>query len=414
MINFLSGLTWRGKWIISLLSGISLSIISWFYLNSNYTLEVEDSLFVKEVYLKNKLLHIKPSNDRPFVFINTGNDLKLIDNPEGLGSVVVADRYKLYQLIQLINKVKQHPKFILLNVQFAYAYQNSSDSIRKIPGASCKTSDFPDPNIDKLLQNEIEHSGKRLMMIATSENGELKKPIYSGPYGISHFETYGKSVNKVELDFPKLNSYSVSCLLNQKLDNGVYQNRKFFTTCNGRLCFNYIWPDYFYYLTDSLTTAKQNVYYPSITGALADFRTLKNIDWFFKGKVIIIGNFNVTMDTPAGKMPGTVAMIDTYLTLLNGKHLVSIYWLVFLFAVFSCLSFVAIFSEMPLLTFNFESAIAEKVNDFFKKYLSYLGALFVVSLLSVFLFNMSISLVFPAFIFSVIASIKKLINPQEL
>lgn len=394
------------KLITSLCAGALLTIATWFYLNSYYTLEIEDSLFEKEVVIKNKIFEVKPAKNKSFIFINTGNDLKLIDKPDDLGSAAVTDRFKLYQLLKFINISKYKPDFTLLNLEFIYPYQNTTDSIRLTHDLNCKTIDFPDKSIDDSLQNQISQS-KRLMLCADYKDDKIQKPIYNCVYGISYFETYGKSVNKIRLSYPEITSYAMPCLLDQKLDRAIYSPGKFLTLCNGKLSFNYLWPDY-YYTDEGIKAEKQNLYYPTINGALEDFKSEKTLNKLFDGKILIIGNLNIDMDSPAGKITGTVILIDTYLSLLNGKQFVPVLWILFLFLVFSLLSFISIFSALPELKFKLHFLFSEQLTEFLQKFISYIAFLFVLSMISVFIFDISISLIIPAFIFSGIAYLKKI------
>jgi len=75
-------------------------------------------------------------------------------------------------------------------------------------------------------------------------------------------------------------------------------------------------------------------------------------------------------------------------------------WMAFVIVVFSLLSYMAIYDPMPEVNFRFKFAFAEQVTSFVKEYISYIGILILVSLLSTLLFNITISLFLPAFIFS--------------
>src|SRR5471030_845270 len=91
------------KLLVSFLCGLGVFVISWFYLNSYYTLSVEDDLFNYEVFFKHKLFNIRPEKNKQFVFISTGKDLSLVNDNTGYGNITVSDRYKLLKFLQAIN-----------------------------------------------------------------------------------------------------------------------------------------------------------------------------------------------------------------------------------------------------------------------------------------------------------------------
>ncbi len=225
--------------------------------------------------------------------------------------------------------------------------------------------------------------------------------MYKSNYGIADYKTYGSFLNKFRLYYHDLQSLSIPGLLNQNMDGAKYSGNQFATFCNNRLCFNYIWPDYYYDESDvKADSTYQEYHIGSLLPLLNSSAAVKTI---FKNKVVFVGNFEDDVhDTPAGKIPGTIVLADIYLSLLNGKHLVPYLWIVFMVAMFSMLSYMAIYNQLPDVKFNFGFAFAEQVSGFLKEYVSYVGILLFISVLSVFLFGITISLFLPAFIFSAI------------
>ena len=61
---------------------------------------------------------------------------------------------------------------------------------------------------------------------------------------------------------------------------------------------------------------------------------------FFKNKIVIIGNFSTDMHiTPVGRMPGSIIIFNTFLTLEAGYHLYSWGWFLYLLIALSFLSY---------------------------------------------------------------------------
>jgi hypothetical protein len=387
--------------LIALATGIVVFIITWFYINSYLTLSVEDDLLSRETFFIHNLLKNKPAKNKKFVFISTGKDLNLIDDTAGYGNISVSDRYKLYKLLRAINNAQARPEYILLDLQFYYPYNYSvDDSVQALVKKSNLPFFFPDKSVDDSLAAEIKRNNNIAISVLLNNN-QIQTPMYKSNYGIADYKTYGSFLNKFRIWYHDLNAPSMPGLLHQKIDGASYSGNRFATFCNHRLCFNYIWPDYYYDENDvKADSAYQEYHIGSLLPLLNDPKTVKAL---FKDKVIFIGNFEDDVhDTPAGKIPGTIVLADIYLSLLNGKHLVPWLWVSFMVTVFSMLSYMAIYNQLPDVKFNFGFAFADQVSGFLKEYVSYIGILLLASVLSVFLFGITISLFLPAFIFSAI------------
>ncbi|MBK7432954.1 MAG: hypothetical protein IPI66_03000 [Chitinophagaceae bacterium] len=58
-------------------------------------------------------------------------------------------------------------------------------------------------------------------------------------------------------------------------------------------------------------------------------------DQFLKDRFIVLGNYETDIHpTPIGKMPGVLILLNTYLSLFNGKHQPGILWFLCLFVIF--------------------------------------------------------------------------------
>ncbi len=383
----------RRKIFISLFTGIIIFLITWVYLNQYYTLGLEDGLFKKITILKQKLLNIKPRKTKDFVFINTAKDLSLIEDTASYGNLPVSDRGKIVQLLRAINNAPSKPIFTLIDIQFYYPY-----SI--------------DLNMDDSLQTEISRN-KNIILSVLYKNGMIDTPLIKTNYGIADYVTYGSSINKFRLYYAGLKTPSIPCLLYEKVDHANFTGNKYATFCNGRLCFNYLWPTY-YYDQDNIKTDAP-VY--NIGSILLSLKNDSNrINDFVKNKIICIGNFtDDIIQTPRGRIPGTIILGDIYLSLLNDKHFVPWLWILFLILSFSILSYIALFRKIPELRLKFGFLFSKHLANFITQYISYIGILMLLSIVSFFLFEINVSLFLPAFIFSGIEYIaQKKYNPDKL
>jgi len=386
--------------IISVCSGTAIFLITWFYINSYYTLSIEDSLYNNEAIIKHHLLKVHPEKNKQFLFISTGKDMSMVDDTGGTGTVTVSDRYKLFKLLQAINRAGAKPAFILLDLQFYFPYNFTlPDSIRATVKRDKLDKYFAEKSIDDSLQAEIKKD-KYIIISVLLNNGKIDTPIYKGNYGIADYVTYGSTINKFRITYNGSKINSVPAMLNKQLDGAVYSGGPYATFCDNRLCFNYIWPGYYY---DGENVKSDSTYQYYHIGSLMNF--LDNtavMGTIVKNKVIFIGNFEDDVhDTPAGKIPGTIVLADIYLSLLNGKHYVPYLWIVFLIVSFSALSYAAIYDKLPKIELK-SGIMTSLIYSFFSDYFSYLGILLILSLASVILFNINVSLFLPAFIFSAI------------
>ncbi len=126
----------------------------------------------------------------------------------------------------------------------------------------------------------------------------------------------------------------------------------------------------------------------------------ENASQFFENKVVLIGNFGEDIhSTPVGKMSGPVILANIYLSLLNQQHIVSLALVLMLFIAFSILSYVAWFGKMPVVRLN-EDVFPTFVAKFVRKYVTYFGCMFFLSLLSLFCFQIQVPLFIPALLFA--------------
>jgi hypothetical protein len=103
--------------------------------------------------------------------------------------------------------------------------------------------------------------------------------------------------------------------------------------------------------------------------------------------------------TPVGPMSGTLVLANIYLTLLKGHHIVSFIWLALILIVYTLLSYCAWFKKIPRINWGFRFVFADQVSAFLSGYISYTGIMLLVSILSFWLFNIFVNILFPALIF---------------
>ena len=396
------------KIIISLLSGLIILAITWKYQNYDFSLSVEDS-FMKKMFLLKENIYATPSKAKAdFVFINTGKDLALVeDTLQEYGQVVVSDREKIYRFLAHLNTLPVKPLFSVIDIQFYFPYTK-------------------DLRVDSLLMNELAKNDKLLIPILKIDGEYYKNPLYKTRYAYSNYRTFGPTFNKFRI-MNEEEIASIPLILHQSINNAVYKDGFFFPTCNGRLCLSALWPNY-YLKNDDITglnyhanvqeikkdippRRQENVsaQYYNLGEILLDLDTDKEkYASFFAGKIIIMGNFDADIHlTPVGKMAGPILLANIYLSLLNGQHIISSWLLIVLMLAFSALSYVAWFSKIPELKFNFKFLFSSYLEKFIRGYISYFGCMFFLSILVLLFFNVQVALFLPSFIFTGIEYIRK-------
>jgi hypothetical protein len=222
--------------------------------------------------------------------------------------------------------------------------------------------------------------------------------------------------------------------MHQVINGAKYKDRKFYATCNGKLCFSAIWPTYYFRqqdvksietktkLSDIKTKIDSNTnisvqYYTLgelLFGMEANPDEYKNL---FQNKIVIAGNFLYdTHSTNVGTMSGPVLLANIYLSLLNKQHIVNIIFILSLILAFTALSYIAWFKKLPQIKFNnrfINSNFITKYlfTEFVIKYIqlifTYSGLLWIMSLLAIWIYNTPIPLLFPLLILIWINTIKE-------
>lgn len=389
---------------IALLAGFIILVVTWKYQNYDYTLALEDAFFKKVFLIRDKILSPKPKKTKEFVFINTGKDLALVEDTVDYGSVAISDRAKILQVMQYINRTSAKPAIVVIDVQFYYPF-----SI--------------DPEVDELLQQEIGASDKVVIPILKAGSDRYKPPLYRTRYAHSDYRTFSATFNKFRIliqDTVK----SIPILMHEMMDGARYRDHFLYPTCNGRLCLTAMWPTY-YLLEDSVKKASYAEGMETIESTLVgqkvhtEFYNIGELLYALEGnptavknfladKVVIIGNFQEDVHvTPVGKMAGPVLIANLYLSLLNGEHIVSPLFVLLMLGSFTVLSYVAIFKKMPEINLSFKFLFSSYLTKFIKNYISYFGAMFFVSAIALFVFDIQIALFLPSLIFTSIEYIKE-------
>ena len=395
------------KILASIFCAVIILIVTWKYQNYDYTLVLEDSFFKKIFFVKDKLYSPPPKVKASLVFINTGKDLALAEDTIEYGNVAISDREKIYRFLHFINSVKQRPAFTVLDIQFYYPFT-------------------PDIRIDSMMQAEIKRNPDIILPLVKNSEGRYWKPLYDAQYGYSDYRTFSATFNKFRI-MNQENIRSIPILLHEKVNGVRYSDHFFYPTCNDSLCLSAIWPSYFIKDEDLVKSTavddmqsiqvknvarpgkeQLSLQYYNMGELLFDIEASpENYASAFNNKIVIVGNFNEDVHvTPVGKMTGPVLLANIYLSLLNRQHVMNKWLIVILLVSMSALSYIALFKNMPEVKFKFKFLFSSYLSNFLKTYISYLGAMLLLSLITLIFFNVQMALFLPSLMFSGIEYIK--------
>jgi hypothetical protein len=376
---------------------------------------LEDTFFKKVFFIKDKVYSPASKSEGDFVFVNTGKDLALIEDTAEYGNVAVSDRRKIYQLLHFINSTKGKPKFCVVDIQFYYPFT-------------------ADPEVDILMQEELRNNAGIVIPVVKNSNGNYWKPLYDAQYGYSDYRTFGSAFNKFRI-MNEESIRSIPILLDEKVNQVRYSDHFFYPTFNDTLCLSAIWPSYYIKdddivkstsVTDMEAIRTVNAIQPRVKGVSLAYYNIGELLYdieasperyanAFVDKILIIGNFGDDVHTtPVGKMTGPVLLANVYLSLANRQQIVSKWLVVLLLAALSGLSYVALFDKIPEIKFSFKFIFSSYLTNFIKAYISYFGAMFILSVIALVLFNVQVALFLPSLILSGIEYVKnkKYLDPK--
>jgi hypothetical protein len=166
------------------------------------------------------------------------------------------------------------------------------------------------------------------------------------------------------------------------------------TFLDGKPTFNTAIPEFYYRPADMLTPfARKNINTYYLGELLADpdcFAVLKN-------KFIIIGDFENDMHiTYLGRMPGSLILWDAYLSLRNHYVTISFKWLFMLFVFYFSVSYWIIIHPDRKLQEIHQKIKIPFLTKFLIGYISFIGILVLINIISYFYFGTFVSLFYIA------------------
>lgn len=350
------------KWGISFLHGLLLFIIAWVWL-SFYTTYDKEIFFIKWASgIKRVFLNL--DDDPPakeYLFIDLAHDKELIASEKVLGNDVVTDRKKLAALFNICKRNPNSYKFILCDVYL------KGDS----------------PN-DSLLAASVKDLRKTVFPIHSATGDSLEIPKFKVPYALADYTTEGGLFFKYTLQSQSQFS-TLPVYMYEQLNGGNIQWHPFFVTDKGRLIFNNFIVDF----PIRNFEVFNNHAYPVIT--LSELLLLPEdiiVNQFLKDRIILAGDFENDIHTTIyGNTTGTLILLNTYLTLKMGYHIVSPLWIMMMLGLFTLISYQVFYRNN-----FFSTRQKDKRYSFIASYLNYIIVLAAIAIGSYLIFHVYISI----------------------
>lgn len=351
------------NWLFVFLQSLVLLLIFLFYNNRNYVFSGEEQLLTKIDVVNEMILKRDYKTPYNFVFINTGKDLELAKDNEG-SDIVITDRQKLAAFFQILADSDAHT-YILADILFDLPSANDSTLAAVLP--KLKRTVFP----------------KHL-----SDTGEISS-VFGLHSAIADYNTNVKKFSKFKLMYPT-GQRTLPVAMHEDLQQVKYTSHFGGIFCNGKYCLQSIPPRYyirpyqletkaapFYNLGELLTLTYDSSFYAQ----------------FLKNKFIVLGNFDTDIhSTPIGKMPGVLILLNTYLSLRDGRHMPGVSWFVTLFGIFFLINLYLFYGKVKVPKIPdkekwWHVLIREKLNNQLANIFSVIGLCLFISLISEITFN---------------------------
>jgi hypothetical protein len=296
-----------------------------------------------------------------YLFINLAYDKELIQSQEFLGKEVITDRAQLAAFFNVLKKNTAAYKFALCDVNLI------GDS----------------PN-DSLLVEAVADVKKVVFPVHSDENDSIEVPKFPTQYALADY----KSIEDAFLKFRFVQEKkfaSVPVYMHEQLDGGKVEDRQLYYTDNGRLIFNSFIVDFPIRAYEVFEQQE----FPVVN--LSELLILPEevmVNEYLKDRIILLGDFNNDVHmTIHGKTAGTLILLNTYLTLKNGDHVVRGLWVLMMLVFYTLISYHVFYRDSDKPAIN-----VDKRYSFVASFLNYLIILSIISILSYLLFKVYVNI----------------------
>lgn len=321
-------MTPRKKWTISFAHAFLLMAFSTLWLNSSFTYGDEKLLVQWSSIFKRVVLNMDeepPKKD--YLFINLAYDKALIPREEGTGKDIITDRQLLADFFQVLKKHQDSIKYTVCDVLL----KGSSDA-------------------DSALQASVKGIPKIVFPTQLTDSGKAETLTIQVPSAIADYEMVNGGFLKFKL-FQNNTVPTLPVYMYQQITGKELKQQFGWYFQGSRPVMNSLIIDYQIRTHELMDEGE----YPVIN--LSELMLLPEeviANDFLKHRFIIMGDFNNdTHETIYGSTPGTLILLNVFLSLMDGQHLISLWWWIFLLVGFTFFSRRMLFPEPDPITHKY-------------------------------------------------------------
>lgn len=332
--------------VLSFLHGLMLLFLLLLINQTSWSADSDESLF--EYIEKIENIFTTPTIPSNLVFINTAKDIDLLNDPEEPGKLTITDRKSLAEFFKLLSDNGNEHAYVLCDVFFEY----------------------PAPG-DSLVEERLVRC-KRVIFPSHFVKGKYKKPCIDVFSGLADIGTYTGTLSRFQLTY-KDTLKTIPLLMAETLGARSLSGGSFhLSTITPR-----------YYITASDLENSGNIQVYSLGNLL---NLCRKDDSFFKtylsNKIFIIGDLeNNTSLTPMGNSYSPLILFNVYLSLINGRDKINMWWLLICLVLLTAASYILFYKEISP-----PKSVKPWVNfvliSFVNKFFSFLGICLVLAIIS--------------------------------
>ncbi len=371
--------------IVSLINTIVLSFLV--YVLNNQPLFTGENLnhFAWTEKIKERIGASNEIDKKDVLFVNVAYDKQLVNVKNSIGEPVgeldITDRTKLLSFLRMLKATRKY-KYIFLDVRFEEG--------------------FNVPKVDSLLFAEID-SMKKIVVASHSDiklvdSEQLRKKTAISDFSSTIVATnFTKYRYTYEEDTMSMSLYAYNELTGKTIE----QRLRFFYTCDGKLCYNSLFINFPIESFEEYDENWHKRYYNLGTDILKE-ASIKDISTLTKDKYIVIGDMiEDSHDTYSGKRPGSVITFYAFKALMEGKHFVNFWILLFMAVIYFIISLSLFYNGLVLEKIPCIRKSHSKILHFALSLIEYSFILILVVVIIDIFWSISVSVLLPSIYFAV-------------
>ncbi|WP_027066159.1 CHASE2 domain-containing protein [Maribacter sp. Hel_I_7] len=346
----------------------TVAIILFFIAQTIYVLPGQDNKAFFYGPIVNDFLFKNEPNLKDIVFINTHYDNMIVDNLDehgfSNGNTVITDRNKLIKFTQLLQQENSY-KYVVFDIFF----EDKSMYDRKLSDNLNKLKNVILPRKDSLNKTLVDFRYLNLGLGTITKAGDI----------FFKYKLFNNSIN----------GKSLPLKMYEDLNNVNYTSYGPVGFLDGQLVLNDFVPNIEVSNYD-LYSKKYSLY--NLSDFIKDDFTSADLEFYrsiIKNKILVIGNYETDIhSTIYGEIPGSLILINTFLSLEKGANTITILLIICLWFIFFFFSFLIIKKEN-----NFKNRLLKyPVSNFLLTSVTYFLVFTIVSILVYLIFGNNISL----------------------